>query len=227
MQFLYTDDLSGYQKILNSRIVDMPCKHVMNLESEKARALRDASVNCGYYNVLWGYGTGICSNYSDNRIVQIHTVSKMIYKCLSDPFRIVIDRTGYAWIDNLHSAIRDVIVFGDGIRVSDARFYIVDLSRDVPVAAGDGTLSHSIDDIMGAVDVAVKRDQRVNDAVRAVGYTIGEFMKDNLISREAVNLPDECFALYVSQSGVKYQRPDTGCGADDKVRRDMFIGLAL
>lgn len=57
----------------------------------------------------------------------------MIYKQWNRPYRIVIDYNGALWIDNLHSAIRDIIVYGKDTKILDTQFYLIGLSAIPPI----------------------------------------------------------------------------------------------
>lgn len=187
------------KKIEELKIIDMPCKHVLSLDSTKAKSLLEASHKIGYDQVMWGYGSGIYQNSEENRIIQINTIRRMIYKGFTRGFRIVVDSSGYVWVDNLHSAIRDIIVWGHDVRIGDVPHYVVDLSSEIVKVMGDRNyISDSLQDIYGAISVSYKRDRRTSDEVRQVGYTIGEFMNENAISRESINLSETIYAQYMA-----------------------------
>lgn len=195
--FLYTEDVSPYEGFFSSRILDLPCKHVLRLASEKANALYQASVAIGYPQTIWGYGSGIYLKPEENRWVQLHTIRRMIYKQFVNPFRLVIDTAGVCWPDNLHSAIRDVLVFGEHITLFDVWCYTVDLRGATPVVVNrKDALRKDVSDIFGAIEAARKRDMRAGGAVRAVGYTIGEFIVENGITREALGLTEPYYTAY-------------------------------
>lgn len=207
MDFIYTENLGRHAGLLSLKLKDFPCKHVMDVSSRKAQALLDASLNLGYNETLWGFGEGLYLRGDENRLAQLHIIRRMVYKQCMRPFRVVIDRSGMPWIDNLHSAIRDILVFGDGITLSDAMFYVIDVSGRTPVAIDVGdSLSDNLSDIQGAVDVARKRDMRTDDAVRRIGYSIGDFLSDNNITRAALGLDAQILhgyqlAYYTRQAG--------------------------
>lgn len=218
MDFIYTTDLGPWESLLPLKLMHFPCKHVMAVSSEKAQALLDASLNLGYDQVFWGYGEGLYAREGENRMVQLAVIRRMVYKQWMRPFRLVIDKSGTPWIDNLHSAIRDILVFGDDTALSDVGFYVIDLSKGTPVAIDyRGSLSMDVNDILGAVDFAVKRDLRADDAVRAVGYSIGDFFSDNCITRDALRLSDGAFhnyqlAYYKQWKGVRANGVETETG---------------
>lgn len=202
MDFYYTSDLSPYRDLLSRKLTDLPCKHVMGLGSAKAKELYARSKELGYPQAMWGYGLGIHTEESENRIIQIQTIRRMIYKQIVRPFRVVIDSAGVPWVDNLHSCIRDILVTDSpDCTLGDTWFYLVDLSFDTPVV-GDyrGSLSNNLSDILDALGAAKRRDVRTSPKIRQVGYTIGEFMEDNRICREALGLPYDAYTSFIKAS---------------------------
>lgn len=119
--FIYTSDYSKYKEILKTPIIKCVCKHIMNLDGEKAQQVFIASNKIGYNKCVWGYGMKIYENEEENRLIQIHTINKMICKGFIKPFRVVIDEAGVPWIDNLHSALRDIIVYGKEVTLEKSR----------------------------------------------------------------------------------------------------------
>lgn len=198
MEFQYTDSMGRYQELLGMPLASLRCKHVMSLLSPKALKQYKYSLETGYPQAVWGYGCGIYKDPEANWEIQVHTIRRMIYKGFCRPFRVVIDSEGIPWADNLHSAIRDILVFGEGLELMGARFYIVDLSGPMPVVAdAGGSLSRNLDDIQGAIRSAMERDSRVDGRIRDVHYTIGEFMDENGINREAIGLPKADYGRYL------------------------------
>lgn len=198
MTFTYTTELAGHiRPFLSTRLADFPCKHVMDVSGKKAQALLDASLNLGYGQCAWGFGEGVYARPGENRIQQVAAIRRMVYKQFTRPLRLVIDSAGVPWPDNLHSAIRDILAFGEGATLGDVPFYAIDLTGQAPVAVDwMGSLSRDVDEIKGAIESARKRDSRTDDAVRTVGYTIGEFMADNGITKGAIRLPEKAWHAY-------------------------------
>lgn len=197
-EFTYTENADRYDPLFSQKLVDLRCKHVLRHDSEKAKDLYRRSNRFGYPQVVWGYGAGIYRNEDANRIIQIQTIRRMIYKQLTQPFRLVIDDGGVLWVDNLHSCIRDILVYGTDVRLRDTRFYLIDLARYCPIVVNRGdTLSRNLDDIEGAIWSAQKRNSRTNPQIRQVNYTIGEFMAENEITTEALQLPPEMYDAYL------------------------------
>lgn len=184
MDFVFTESTKGYEEVLNTRMKDTHCKHVMRLSSTKASQFYAESLRIGNEKVMWGYGSGLYRNEGANRIVQLHTIGRMIYKNFDRPFRVVIDETGTIWADNLHCCIRDIMKNGEDAVFGDARIYIVDMSKPIPVIVSiNKTVSDSLNDIRGSIEVAKKRCSRVNDRIREINYTIEDFLHDNNIHR--------------------------------------------
>lgn len=197
MNFYYTERTAPYEALFETPILGLRCKHVMSLSSPKVKALYEASVDIGYQKVLWGYGCGIYEKESENRSIQIHTIREMVYKSFTNPFRLVLDNAGVLWVDNLHSAIRDVFVYGEDIMLKDASFYLVDFTKDIPTIVNrNNCLRDSLSDVKGAVMSGLDRQRRTSDKVREVNYTIREFLKDNHITKDSLNLTKEQFEQY-------------------------------
>lgn len=198
MTFTYMTELTAHARpFLSTRLTDFPCKHVMDVSGKKAQALLDASLNLGYSECVWGFGEGVYNRPKENRIQQVSAIRRMVYKQFTRPFRLVIDSAGVPWPDNLHIIIRDILAFGEGATLIDVPFYVIDLTGPVPAAINwMGSLSRDLDEIEGAIACAKKRDSRADDAVRAVGYTIGEFMADNGITKDALRLTEKDWHAY-------------------------------
>lgn len=195
MQFLYSDRMA-YAKIENLKIRECLSKHALRLESVKAQQLQQEAEKLGHSRI-WGHSYGLARNEEQNRISQLYTVSRMIYEKCKNPFRIVIDDKGCPWIDNLHSAIRDILVYGDQVRIKDVPHYIVDVSFPNPaVFDPDGAIRDSLNDIKGAVQASLKCNSRINDTIRSIGYTIGEFMAENEVTRNSLGINLDLFNEY-------------------------------
>lgn len=200
MEFIYTDDFSVYDAVLSKRIKDCICKHVMYHEAGKAKLVYDLSSAIGYDSVMWGYGSGIFKDAEMNRKIKLNTIQRMIYKGYTGPFRVVIDENDVPWIDNLHSAIRDVFVFGDDVRICDTRCYIIDM-RTVPVTVVDvrNTLSMLMPDIFGAIISSRERIDKICPSLKNVNYTISDFMMDNCIYKSELTISDNFFDNYIKK----------------------------
>lgn len=209
MDFQYTEDISRYEPLFSQSLKSLRCKHVMMLTSDKAKELYDCSRQFGYPQVMWGYGSGLYKNESTNRLVQLHTIRRMIYKQVIRPFRLVIDEGGVLWVDNLHSCIRDILVFGDDVCLKDTAFYIIDLGHSIPIIVNRNHCVHpNLTEISGAIVSAQKRNQRTNPKIRRVFYTIEEFMTDNQITLDAIGLDPSVYEAYkrtcTHRKGVEY-----------------------
>lgn len=205
MEFTFKDSSTEYKHIQNMKIEDTLCKHVMGIInpngtidflSSKERLVYEASHKLGYDNTLWGYGDGTYKDYDINRAVQLHTILRMIYKGFNRCFRVVIDKEGIPWVDNLHSGIRDIIVYGNDIKIGDMPHYIVDMSKEIPIIISNGVTFDSIINIKGAIQVSRKRVQRINKEIKDVNYTIKEFIDLHNINRETIKVTDGIIKKY-------------------------------
>ena len=220
MDFYLSNGPVPHPDAMETRLVDFPSKHVLSLSSEKAGRLWDASLASGYPEAMWGYAAGIHRDARTNRAIQLQTVRKMVYQPFIRPFRMVRDSSGTFWPDNLHSAIRDILVFGDGVKLSEVPFYLIDLSGGVPkVYSHMGALSDSVVSIRAAVESARKRDRRATDAVRAVSYRIADFLADNGIDRDALALPDPVYGAYRSAWEKTFRKGVPSNGFPEKTER--------
>lgn len=187
--FIYTSDYSKYKEILRTPITKCICKHVMNLDGEKAQQVFTASNKVGYNKCLWGYGSKIYENEEENRLIQLNTITRMIYKGFIRPFRVVIDEAGVPWVDNLHSAIRDILIYGEGVTLGECRLYIVD-ARTTPYTVVDinNTVNKDLYDINGMLQTSEDRINRICSELRDINYTIEEFMDENNINIESMKI---------------------------------------
>lgn len=199
MEFKYTDDLSSYRNLLNTRVVDKRCKHVLDTSNEKAEQALKESKKIGYNECHWGMWHEGYTSIEESRLCNLDRVRRRIYKCVITPMRVVICLGGSVWIDNLHNALVNVLVFGESVRLRDIPFYIVDLSENdgVPVVVDVfGSLKDSVRDIKGAIDSAKYRDDRVNEAICECNYRLKDFMKDNNITLESLNVDSDMLEAY-------------------------------
>lgn len=186
MEFRYIECSSGYLWLENMLLVDCLCKHVIlkpNGNSSKCIKYYEEAVKAGYDTVIWGTHSGFSKDPLENRNLQNARIKQMVADGFSSPIRIVLIDIGgivYAWVDNLHTAIKDILVYGSDIPIGRLSYYIVDLCSFTPTVVDvGGSLRDSIKDIKGAIGCALKRKEYVNQGIINVGYTIGEFIKEN------------------------------------------------
>lgn len=183
MNFKYETDISAIAEILNESVMDSHCKHVMKIISgQKSERVYNESVKIGYKQVLWGQSyADLRGNYPLNRHHQISTIRYMHHDRIVRPVRIVIDTEGVPWVDNLHSTILQMILYGTDIKLSDMYCYIIDMRNTecITVYDKESSLSDSVTEIKGAIERAHDRIRRINDNIRSINYTVGDFLKDN------------------------------------------------
>lgn len=205
MDFIYKEEPVGYEYVLKRQIKDTLCKHTMcyieNEElkffSNKAKRVFEASRDIGYNWTLWGYSSKSYLDYDRNRIGQLHTIMRMVYKRFTRGFRVVIDKDGTPWIDNLHSAIRDILVYGEDVKICDVDYYIIDLFNDLPIVTSNGILSDSIKEIKDAISVGYDRLSRISSDIKNINYTIGEFMSEHHINKYECGISDDMIKNYI------------------------------
>lgn len=197
MTFKYTDDLRQYRDLLNTRLLDMRCKHVLDTSSKKARKALKESQEIGYNNCYWGMWHEGYTSTEESRLCNLDRVRRRVYKHVVTPMRVVICWNDSIWIDNLHNALVNALVFGEDVRLRDIPCYIIDLSDEIPVVVDVfGSLSNSIEDIKGAIDAAKYRDDRVTDSICDCNYLLKDFMKDNNITLESLNVDSDMLEAY-------------------------------
>lgn len=189
MKFIYSDCVS--RGILDIKLVDLMCKHVISTDSEIAKKVLEASKEIGYPYVQWG-------SHNGNTDVEHHLdlVKKQEDDGYFHPLRIVIlkydniSELKYYWADNLHSTIRYIRLLGKSVRLKDVPFYIIDLSgSDTLVCGRNNSLHDSIKDIEGAIDCAMNRlGWSYSRDLLDCNYRVSDFLKDNPILLEEVKL---------------------------------------
>lgn len=173
----------------NLKIRDMRCKHVCSLESFKAQELLRASEAIGYRECMWGEWEGYGNHPELNQTVNRSRIQRFIYDKIIHPVRVVADEEGVLWIDNLHSAIAQVISRGDDCTLAEIPHYIIRSNEESGwTEVYDPYRIVDLNKLYGALTVADKRLSRVDGNVRNVHYTIGEFMKENNMDREHMTL---------------------------------------
>lgn len=209
--FTYTDDNTLYQQVLGQPIGSFRSKHVLSCASGRAQALFSASLPL---SPMCKWGAGLFPTDEENLAAQVHTIRQMVRQKHMQPVRIVIDRFGNPWADNLHGAIRDLFVFGDGATFLDVPCYLVDLTKDVPLVVNCRQgLSANMAHIQGAVEAAWKRDSRVDEAVGAARYTIWDLLLDNGITKESLYLPASAYQAYAKAVAEKLKKGGRAYGA--------------
>lgn len=194
-QFIYTENSTEYEDVLNRKIKDCLCKHVMSLKSEKSKEVFKLSQQINYQYVQWGFASKLTSNYEKNREYNLLKINKMINSHLNNAVRIIIDKEGDIWIDNLHSAIRNTFLKNTEICIGDMKIYIIDFSKNryMPTIVNvNKSLSNKLQDILGAVQVSFDRLDRISKDIKDIHYTIGEFIEENnLVYEELLKNKDK------------------------------------
>lgn len=198
MEFIYKDyDTSidkEYLEILNKPLLSCICKHVMGLSSEKAQRVFTESNRIGPSKSIWGMSQRLHLKPEINRISQISVIQTMIYKNRINPVRIIIDKSGTPWVDNLHTAIANILVHPDGMTLGNMSIYMVD-TRTSPytIVSFNDSVRLNRSDIKGILDSAEKRLLKISAELININYTLEEFLDDNAINRECFTLEDNYF----------------------------------
>lgn len=203
MRFIYTDKLTEEQlALLYVPIKDCLCKHVMRM-TPRAQQVYNACIDV-YPVVRWGTRIKLLNCPESNWIYQTDKIKRMVAECYKNSIRVVIGDNKQVWIDNLHSAIRDILIYGENHKLVYSRIYVVDLRADTPVVVDVSVgLRDSVKDIIGAIECSYRRMERVDGKLYDIRYTVGEFMKDNNITRESLNLSEDAIDKYKhSEAGI-------------------------
>ncbi len=187
MNFYYYDSFKSYADYLDVKVTDCLCKHICRLNSEKAVRLKDTRFALGDYNVFWGYGESLYKDPEKNRLIQLSRIQKFIFDHYVHTIRCIIDKDGDLHVDNLHSALAHVIAGGKDITLRDMPVFILD-TRSSTIADEYHIVHISFNDINNILCDGNFTNSRMSSATKSVGYTIGEFMTDNDISRDALTL---------------------------------------
>ena len=194
ISFAYESGKTSFiHDIEHNLISEMRCKHVLSLDSEKAERLYGYSCDIGYPQAMWGYGESLDQDPARNRIVQLGRIQRYIYERFVHPVRIVVDEKGVLWIDNLHNAIAHELCRYD-CRISNIPYYIVERDERYIWHITDPYGLVHLGKVAGILKSSANRLGRVDDAVRSVKYTIGEFIQDNRLYFEEVTL--DCKSMF-------------------------------
>lgn len=190
MQFTYIDEINNYESILDMNIKDCLCKHVLRLNSDKSTKLLLESQQIGYDGAMWGFICGLDKDLEHNRLCQIFMIQQMIYKKVNNAIRIIVDKDNNIWIDNLHTAIKHILLLGEDVKIKDINVYILDMRNDMnPIIVDiNNSIKNNLDDIKGTIEMGYKRLKRVNNSIVDIHYTIGEFLKENDIDENAFSI---------------------------------------
>lgn len=170
--FRYEEDKID-KEILNTKLVDLECKHVA---SRLASQIYEAAIASGYKNVVLGsHRKGTLE--SENCI--INSMAKDSY--FNRPIRIVLGTDSRLWCDNTHSAIAYLRRYDNSITLADVPFYLIDISERIPlIVSVSGTVIQSVTDIKNAIACALRINNRLELGVRPenMSWTIGDLKKD-------------------------------------------------
>lgn len=177
------------EQILDMKLKELYCKHVMRslpvngILLPRAEKLLEESKKLGYDVCEWGLHSGHPNDlqYHSDKII------KMIDDGYNHAIRIVICKYDFQeepvfWVDNLHSAIKYILQYGESVALREIPFYIVNIEDyDNPSIYGwNGSVRENYEDILGAVSCGYKRFRRSNSKeLIDVGYKLKHFMADN------------------------------------------------
>ena len=168
-------------EILNTKLEDLFCKHVLSVAGSKGLRLISESEKLGYNWCRWGTHSGHMEREHHKNII-----NTMIKDDFKNAIRVVACRYNfsdgvYLWSDNLHSTVRHINQKGKDVKLKDVPFYVIDVTDDVPkVYNYNNSLRDNLDDIQGAINCGKLRFERTNskDLVK-VGYTVKDFLSSN------------------------------------------------
>lgn len=168
-----------YDWITTIRLLDLHCKHIMNMNNHN-KDIYDAAEKAfnaqGVRNrVIWGV----------NRNGTIESETAIIKKMVADnfdrPVRIFIDQFERVWADNTHSVISWIIRRGFNCTLNDIPFYMVDLREDIPrIISVNATVHDSVKDIQMAIGCAYRIKDLIKLGYRSydLNWSINDLMND-------------------------------------------------
>lgn len=181
----YTIKREVPSNILNLHLTELLCKHIFDTDkSIKAKKLLEESEKLSYKWCQWNVYAGQPKNfdYDMGRILKMeednynHAIRVVVCKYL-------FSEKQYIWSDNLHTTIMYLRKYGLEAQLKDVPFYVVDLTEfSQPVLYSQkGYLRENPKDITGAIASAKVRSNFSNSKeLIAVGYTVGDFIQDNI-----------------------------------------------
>lgn len=185
MKGLFMIDLVGVvpASILNTRLIDLRCKHVLNGSTDKELSVIEYSKECNYNWVEWGSYSG----HTNDLEYHLNKIRKMEEDNYNHAIRVVVCKYDFTnelciWVDNLHSAIKYLRQYGTECKLGSIPFYVVDLTEEdwVTVRSHNGSVRKDWGNITGAVSSAFERKQRSNnEKLIGLNYIVGDFIRDN------------------------------------------------
>ena len=167
--------------LLQMKLIDMRCKHVLNIDWKEQLVLKYAK-ECGYEWCLWGSHDGHTGDvdYHKNHIF------KMQQEGFVRPLRIVIcsyphSNEKYIWVDNLHSCIHYIRQYGLDVKLKQVPFYIIDISeyKDVVVSYNNSVIQNPVC-VSKAIECAYyRRIMSNNKKLLEVNYMVSDFLNSN------------------------------------------------
>lgn len=169
-------------EILDTKLIDLMCKHILCLRGGKSSKLLKESFNIGYRCCIWGYKSNETSIKE-----RLGNIKKMEQDNYMPIVRIVackyeFDSKIYYWADNLHSTIRYLRMAKDykEVRIRDIPFYMVYVSDTEKKIMQSKYIRDNDEDREGIIKSACKRYNASNSkGLIDVGYTVGDFIIDN------------------------------------------------
>lgn len=170
--FQYEEDKID-KEILNTKLVDLECKHVV---SKFASQIYEASIASGYKNVVLGsHRKGTLE--SENRIISCMANDISFNR----PIRVVLGKDNRLWCDNTHSTIAYIRRNSNNVSLADVPFYLVDIRNKVPlIVSVNGTVIPDINHIKNSIACALRINNRLDLGVRPenMTWTIGDLKED-------------------------------------------------
>lgn len=200
MDFTYSENIIPYEEILDLKVVDCLCKHVIRVETDKSYDLLDCSLKMGVPQIYWGYPDGIHTDAEMNRRIQIACIQHAIATKNIKPMRVVLGEQRIPWIDNLHTAIQNIFIYGEDIKIKDCLPYICDLSvTPFKVVSINNSVSGNLGMIKGSIQSAMKRLRRVHSDMYKINYTIKDFMEENEINLSSLTITQKQLEWWTRQ----------------------------
>lgn len=169
--FTISHCVEQYSTILNTRLADLECKHIMKVDNTSKNAYIDG-LKAGFLNVQWGCFREGISEASENK-----TINKMINDDFFKSIRITKTKNNI-WADNTHTTISYIRRLGEGVTVKDVPYYICDLTTSpIRIIGAAENIIFKEECIIGAIKNSLRLHFLEKRQGRLHSWTIGDLEK--------------------------------------------------
>lgn len=173
-EFIYTKCIEPYSELLELNLLDLECKHVMQIDSKLTEELYERGIIAGHSCFVFG------SHRNGTMESECKIIESMCDSDFKRPVRIIKDKFGRIWADNTHSVIAYLYRNKFKATLKEIPIYLVDLSRKpYKIVDIDNTVLDSIGDIRNAIACAERINNRIDLGYRPLDlqWTIKDLMQ--------------------------------------------------